>query len=32
VNNAGLGGQIPVVDMIDDEWDRVINVEPSERA
>lgn len=26
VNNAGLGGQTPVVDMADDEWDRVLNV------
>jgi len=26
VNNAGLGGQSPVVDMTDDEWDRVLNV------
>ena len=26
VNNAGLGGETPVVDMIDDEWDRVLNV------
>jgi 3-oxoacyl-[acyl-carrier protein] reductase len=26
VNNAGLGGQTPVVDMTDDEWDRVLNV------
>lgn len=26
VNNAGLGGQTPIVDMTDDEWDRVINV------
>src|SRR4051794_10606938 len=26
VNNAGLGGQTPVVDMTDDEWDRVFNV------
>ena len=26
VNNAGLGGQTPVVDMSDDEWDRVLNV------
>ncbi|OBF48438.1 (5R,7aS)-5-hydroxy-7a-methyl-1-oxo-2,3,5,6,7,7a-hexahydro-1H-indene-carboxyl-CoA reductase [Mycolicibacterium monacense] len=26
VNNAGLGGQTPVVDMTDDEWDRVMNV------
>jgi len=26
VNNAGLGGQTPVVDMTDEEWDRVINV------
>ena len=26
VNNAGLGGQTPVLDMTDDEWDRVFNV------
>jgi 3-oxoacyl-[acyl-carrier protein] reductase len=26
VNNAGLGGQTPVVDMTDEEWDRVMNV------
>jgi 3-oxoacyl-[acyl-carrier protein] reductase len=26
INNAGLGGQTPVVDMTDDEWDRVLNV------
>src|SRR6201990_2488901 len=26
VNNAGLGGQTPVVDMIDEGWDRVLNV------
>ena len=26
VNNAGLGGQTPVIDMTDDEWDRVMNV------
>lgn len=26
VNNAGLGGQTPVMDMTDDEWDRVLNV------
>src|ERR1700753_2944678 len=26
VNNAGLGGQTPVVDMTDAEWDRVLNV------
>jgi 3-oxoacyl-[acyl-carrier protein] reductase len=26
INNAGLGGQTPVIDMIDDEWDRVLNV------
>ena len=26
VNNAGLGGQTPVVDMTDDEWDHVLNV------
>jgi 3-oxoacyl-[acyl-carrier protein] reductase len=26
VNNAGLGAQTPVVDMTDDEWDRVLNV------
>ncbi len=26
VNNAGLGGQTPVIDMTDDEWDRVVNV------
>src|SRR3954452_5521498 len=24
VNNAGLGGQTPLVDMTDDEWDRVL--------
>ncbi len=26
VNNAGLGGETPLVDMTDDEWDRVVNV------
>lgn len=26
VNNAGLGGQTPVVEMTDDEWDRVLTV------
>ncbi|MGV9800855.1 (5R,7aS)-5-hydroxy-7a-methyl-1-oxo-2,3,5,6,7,7a-hexahydro-1H-indene-carboxyl-CoA reductase [Mycobacterium sp. NPDC003449] len=26
VNNAGLGGQTSVIDMTDDEWDRVLNV------
>ena len=26
VNNAGSGGQTPVVDMTDEEWDRVLNV------
>jgi 3-oxoacyl-[acyl-carrier protein] reductase len=26
VNNAGLGGLIPVADMTDDEWDRVLDV------
>jgi 3-oxoacyl-[acyl-carrier protein] reductase len=26
VNNAGLGGQTPVVDMADEEWDRVLEV------
>ncbi|BCP08022.1 oxidoreductase [Mycobacterium paraintracellulare] len=26
VNNAGLAGQNPVVDMTDDEWDRVLDV------
>lgn len=26
VNNAGLGGETPVVDMDDDEWDRVIDI------
>ena len=26
VNNAGLGGQTPVIDMTDDEWHRVIDV------
>lgn len=26
VNNAGLGGQTPVIEMTDDEWDRVLNV------
>ena len=26
VNNAGLGGTTPVVDMTDEEWDRVLNV------
>ena len=26
VNNAGLGGETPVIDMTDDEWDCVLNV------
>src|ERR1700721_1401493 len=26
VNNAGLGGQTPVVDMTDEAWDRVLDV------
>jgi 3-oxoacyl-[acyl-carrier protein] reductase len=26
INNAGLGGQTPVADMTDDEWDRVLDV------
>src|SRR5437588_843982 len=26
VNNAGLGGQTPVADMTDEEWDRVLDV------
>src|ERR1700751_1916441 len=26
VNNAGLGGTTPVVEMTDEEWDRVLNV------
>jgi 3-oxoacyl-[acyl-carrier protein] reductase len=26
VNNAGLGGQSPVIEMTDEEWDRVLNV------
>jgi 3-oxoacyl-[acyl-carrier protein] reductase len=26
VNNAGLGGQTPVADMTDEEWDRILNV------
>ncbi|MCB1264830.1 MAG: SDR family oxidoreductase [Mycobacterium sp.] len=26
VNNAGLGGNTPVVEMTDEEWDRVLNV------
>lgn len=26
INNAGLGGETPVVDMDDDEWDRVIDI------
>ena len=26
VNNAGLGGQTPVIEMTDEEWDRVLNV------
>ena len=26
MNNAGLGGTTPLVDMTDDEWDRVMNV------
>src|SRR4029077_12859415 len=25
-NNAGLGGQTPVADMTDEEWDRVLDV------
>ncbi|UYP19446.1 SDR family oxidoreductase [Rhodococcus sp. Z13] len=26
VNNAGLGGETPVVDMTDEEWDRVLDI------
>ncbi|NED69645.1 SDR family NAD(P)-dependent oxidoreductase, partial [Streptomyces sp. SID10244] len=26
VNNAGLGGETPVADMTDDEWDRVLDI------
>lgn len=26
VNNAGLGGETPVVDMTDDQWDRVVDI------
>jgi 3-oxoacyl-[acyl-carrier protein] reductase len=26
VNNAGLGGQTPVIEMTDEEWDRVLNI------
>ena len=26
VNNAGLGGETPVVDMTDDQWDRVLDI------
>lgn len=26
INNAGLGGETPVVDMTDDQWDRVIDI------
>lgn len=26
VNNAGLGGQVPVIEMTDEEWDRVLDV------
>lgn len=26
VNNAGLGGDVPLVDMTDDQWDAVLNV------
>lgn len=26
INNAGLGGQTPVIEMTDEEWDRVLNV------
>ncbi|NLU82200.1 SDR family oxidoreductase [Rhodococcus sp. HNM0569] len=26
VNNAGLGGETPLVDMTDDEWDRVLDI------
>lgn len=26
VNNAGLGGQTPIIEMTDDEWDRVLDV------
>lgn len=31
VNNAGLGGQTPVADMTDDEWDRVLDVSLTSR-
>lgn len=26
INNAGLGGEVPIVDMTDDQWDLVLNV------
>lgn len=26
INNAGLGGEVPVIDMTDEQWDRVIDV------
>ena len=26
VNNAGLGGETPVVDMTDEQWDRVLDI------
>ena len=26
INNAGLGGEVPVVDMTDDQWSRVLDV------
>jgi 3-oxoacyl-[acyl-carrier protein] reductase len=26
INNAGLGGEVPVVDMTDDQWNRVLDV------
>jgi 3-oxoacyl-[acyl-carrier protein] reductase len=26
INNAGLGGEVPVIDMTDDQWSRVIDV------
>lgn len=26
INNAGLGGEVPVIDMTDDQWNRVIDV------
>jgi 3-oxoacyl-[acyl-carrier protein] reductase len=26
VNNAGLGGETPIVDMTDDQWDRVLDI------